>query len=343
MDRNERKVKILSFVLLLTVGLTAGLLLATIFDQTSWSPVKDPLGQTVSDISQFRNENQKEKRQSYSIKPLTNYSEKDEIYNILKNNISGKSDTLGGKIYHIESNSKGLREDEFNKTPPEDTYRILVVGDSFTFGWGLKRSDRYTELLEKRLNKDYSQKYQIVNAGIPGWGLKDYYKFIEHRGLDYNPDMIVVGLVGNDFISHKMHTQITKKAEKQIEKKHNVNRLSEIKYHELISDEVLDRLQSYRENKTNKESDTYIYSHKIQNISQRDDIPVVFYEVGRIWHKSQEIMKTTGLNYLEIPEKIRENPDRYKFEEDAHYSEKAQPLLADKLYHHLKNNYSIPN
>lgn len=343
MDGNERKVKILSFVLLLTAGITAGLLLATIFDQVNHSPVKDPLGQTVAEITQHRDENQKEGSQIYANKPLMNYSEKDEIHNILKKNVSGKWSTLGGKTYHIESNSKGLREEKFNKTLPEDTYRILVVGDSFTFGWGLNASDRYTEILEKRLNRNATQKYQVINAAIPGWGLKDYYKFIKYRGQNYNPDMIVAGLVGNEYISHAQHTIIQKKAEEEIKEEYNESELSQIKYNNLVADLMIDKLIAYREKKSKKESDTYIYSHKIQNISQRNDIPLVFYELGRIWHKSQEIMKTTDPNYLEIPERIRENPEKYRFEEDTHYNAKAQPLLADKLYHHLRNNYSIPN
>ena len=49
----------------------------------------------------------------------------------------------------IATNSWGLRDDE---PDPAATLRILAIGDSFTFGWGVAAHERYTELLEAELS-----------------------------------------------------------------------------------------------------------------------------------------------------------------------------------------------
>jgi lysophospholipase L1-like esterase len=303
--------------------------------------VNDPLGDAVSNIDTSEAEEQSQIKNS--VNPLMNYSEKDNMSSILKKNVSGKSDILGGITYHIKSNNKGLRDENFDKKPPEDTYRVLIVGDSLTFGWGLNKSERYTEVLEKRLNRNRRQKYQVINAGIPGWGLKDYYSFLRNRGQKYKPDIIIVGLIGNDFISNSMHNKLEKEARREMEEKYEVENLSDTKYYRLITNLVQEKLKDYREKKPDNKSDTYIYPQKIQRLSQRKNTTVIFYQLGTLWTKSQRIIGSLDINYLEMPEKIRENPENYHFEEDPHYNAKGHSLLANKLYTHLQTKNSIPN
>ncbi len=52
----------------------------------------------------------------------------------------------------VKVNSKGLREYEYDYEKPPNTYRILVLGDSITFGWGVAFEKTYSKILEKKLN-----------------------------------------------------------------------------------------------------------------------------------------------------------------------------------------------
>ena len=68
--------------------------------------------------------------------------------------------------------SQGLRNEKVTVPKPKDVYRILALGDSFTFGWGINLEDSWLKLLEKRLRVE-GKKVEMVNAGIPGAGVHE--------------------------------------------------------------------------------------------------------------------------------------------------------------------------
>ncbi|MFB6208059.1 MAG: SGNH/GDSL hydrolase family protein [Candidatus Nanohaloarchaea archaeon] len=139
-----------------------------------------------------------------------------DLYRILEPEVSEIRDPGDVPAYHVRTNDKGLRDEPFNTTPPENTTRILVIGDSYTFGWKINESDRFTEVLERELERKVPGDYQVINAGVPGWGMKDYYNFLETRGLNYEPDVIVVAFISNDWFSHKEHDSMRKEAEERV-------------------------------------------------------------------------------------------------------------------------------
>ena len=51
-----------------------------------------------------------------------------------------------------DTNWMGFREKNFKAKKPKDVFRILVFGDSVTFGRALATQQRYTFILEKLLN-----------------------------------------------------------------------------------------------------------------------------------------------------------------------------------------------
>ncbi len=95
-------------------------------------------------------------------------------------------------------NSKGLRDYEFSYKKPNNIYRIIVLGDSVTFGHGVEISQTYVKLLEKKLNFKFSNKFQIINTGIPGYNTKKEADYFEVELYKYNPDMVLVELLFND-------------------------------------------------------------------------------------------------------------------------------------------------
>ena len=52
----------------------------------------------------------------------------------------------------IRTNTKGLRDREYNSKKPKNTFRILVLGDSFTFGSCVEENETYPKVLENFLN-----------------------------------------------------------------------------------------------------------------------------------------------------------------------------------------------
>ena len=74
-----------------------------------------------------------------------------------------------------------------------EKHTILVLGDSFTFGWLLDKADTYVAHLQKFTDDVYGiGTFQYVNAAAGGWGTSDYVAFVEDEGEAIAPDMILV-------------------------------------------------------------------------------------------------------------------------------------------------------
>jgi lysophospholipase L1-like esterase len=103
---------------------------------------------------------------------------------------------------HIKINSEGLRDHEYPAVKDAKTFRILAIGDSFTLGLGVNSEESYPKVLETMLNGDSvnagSKKYEVINAGVDGYGTDQEYLYLQELLQRYKPDMVIVGLYSND-------------------------------------------------------------------------------------------------------------------------------------------------
>jgi lysophospholipase L1-like esterase len=105
------------------------------------------------------------------------------------------------KTTKVSTNSFGMRDDEFPLEKPDGNIRILVIGDSFTFGLGVDQSTCYSEQLEQILNRQESEFiYSVLNGGVGGYNTEQEMKWLKEKGLAFEPDVVIVGFVLNDVI-----------------------------------------------------------------------------------------------------------------------------------------------
>ena len=104
-------------------------------------------------------------------------------------NIPNWSGVTGGKELVI--NSKGLRDREYEYEKPVGVKRILVLGDSYTWGYGVRNDEIYTEFLERRLAAE-GKEWQVINSGVSGYGTDQEYLWFKSEGIKYQPDLVVV-------------------------------------------------------------------------------------------------------------------------------------------------------
>ncbi|HJQ14248.1 MAG TPA: hypothetical protein VJ830_05810 [Anaerolineales bacterium] len=101
----------------------------------------------------------------------------------------------------VDINSHGLRGPEPTYAKSSGTYRILNLGDSVVMGWGVREEDTYGQQLESLLNEAGSSdlRFEVINAGVPGWSLENALSFLEEEGLNYDPDLVVLDVtIAND-------------------------------------------------------------------------------------------------------------------------------------------------
>lgn len=91
-------------------------------------------------------------------------------------------------------------------TEDEAVYRVAVIGDSFVYGMGVKQSNRFPEILEKKLNQ--IRPTEVLVFAHPGDGLLDNYVkfFLAKQHLDI--DLFIVGIFQDDLAPyvHKTYT-----------------------------------------------------------------------------------------------------------------------------------------
>lgn len=109
--------------------------------------------------------------------------------------------------YHIRTNSLGYRMPDFGTKKP-DEFRILMLGDSMTFGFGVEEEHDLTTQLEKKLNAyisenvSTSKKITVINAAfVDGKSPDSYYLYLKENGIELNPDLIIINhFIINDFV-----------------------------------------------------------------------------------------------------------------------------------------------
>jgi lysophospholipase L1-like esterase len=80
-----------------------------------------------------------------------------------------------------------------------NTFRIVVVGDSFAWGAGVHAEDAYPDRLEQRLNTiDMKRRFEVVNFSRPGWNTIQAFKGTWRRLRHLEPDLLILTYVLND-------------------------------------------------------------------------------------------------------------------------------------------------
>jgi hypothetical protein len=100
-----------------------------------------------------------------------------------------------GKRTTITANSRGIRgSKEYAPGRTARTRRIVVLGDSFTFGEGVDDDATFPAQLQARLGPGF----EVINLGVHGYGHDQMLIRLREEGLRYAPDLVVLGYYADD-------------------------------------------------------------------------------------------------------------------------------------------------
>jgi lysophospholipase L1-like esterase len=250
----------------------------------------------------------------------------------------------------IKINSDGFRDEEYSIEKPPNTVRIIALGDSFTFGWGVNLSDTYVKVLERKLNEmNATANFQVMNFGVPGYNTLEEIEFLKQKGLKYKPDIVLLGYAAGDLHNNtKIKTgEFPKKASEIVE--------------ELFSNstekqkEVLKSFFSFQllEEDVSKNFDTNLEKivlsplNELATYQKEQQFKVIIVFLTRITllekEKISELSKKHGFCIIDVFEEIK----KYNFNSitmpspDRHYNELGHNIIANSIFEKMIHNCSL--
>lgn len=101
----------------------------------------------------------------------------------------------------VEINALGLRDREFDVAKAAETYRVLILGDSVTFGWGVAQEKTFPKELERLLNERPPAgrtTVEVINAGVGNYNTSQEVAYFAERGVALAPDLVILAFFLND-------------------------------------------------------------------------------------------------------------------------------------------------
>ena len=99
----------------------------------------------------------------------------------------------------VRINAHGLRGRAIDYPKAPGMHRVLMLGDSLTFGWGVAEPDVTSTRLEALLRaRDPAARWEVINSGVGNYNTRLEVHYLEREGLRYAPDVVVLNYFIND-------------------------------------------------------------------------------------------------------------------------------------------------
>ena len=136
--------------------------------------------------------------------PFLNIYEPDPTFGVrLTPSTSTATRSREGRVTDVYTNALGFRGPEW--TPAEVAApvagRVMLLGDSQVFGYGVDEVDSVAARLQEELGADY----EVLNAGVPTWGPQEQVLALDALGPTYRPEIVLYfANVANDWFEAKL-------------------------------------------------------------------------------------------------------------------------------------------
>lgn len=103
--------------------------------------------------------------------------------------------------WSVHTNAQGFRSADFDAAKRPGVLRVVVLGDSSTFGWGVESFEAYPERLATALAEQLGrppESIEVLNLGVPGYSTFQGRVLLERVALGLAPDAIVWSYLSND-------------------------------------------------------------------------------------------------------------------------------------------------
>ena len=106
----------------------------------------------------------------------------------------------------ISTNKNGLRDKAYTKKKPKDTFRIIIIGDSFSEAIQLDKDKTFWSLTKEKLSKCQklsSKNIEVINFGVGDYGTTQEYTTLKYYASEFSPDLVLLTVfTDNDVINN---------------------------------------------------------------------------------------------------------------------------------------------
>lgn len=101
----------------------------------------------------------------------------------------------------VRINRHGFRGSDVSRRKPPRTFRIVCVGDSICFGFGVGQDETFCARLEQCLNQCFAspqRRFEVLNFGVTGYNIVQVVQTLRQRTFEFEPDLILYAYCLND-------------------------------------------------------------------------------------------------------------------------------------------------
>ncbi len=108
----------------------------------------------------------------------------------------------------ISMNSLGFRNDEYAVEKPPGVTRLILLGDSFVYGLGVRHEETFYKRLEAKLNAVGQRRYEVWNIAAVSWATHVQRRVVEGPLLRFSPDLVVLFFDDSDYYDDEAYRRL---------------------------------------------------------------------------------------------------------------------------------------
>jgi lysophospholipase L1-like esterase len=267
-----------------------------------------------------------------------------------------------GATLTYRTNALGFRGPETTLEKPPETFRIVGVGDSFTFGTGVRREDTFLAELERRLNeRPGGPRFEVLNLGVFAYDTEEEAYLLYYRGMRLGPDLVVLCFFLNDTGGGaereafntgrdragqpfwRRHSRLADFVAAGIERRRGVKTLVRA-YHRAFEERAPGWVEARRA------------IHEAKRLTDSRDVPLVMMVFPMLWKLSGDYPfadihakvvafgQSQGIPTLDLLPAFQghDGPELWVHPANQHPDAEAHRIAGDALYRYLLDNRLVP-
>lgn len=230
----------------------------------------------------------------------------------------------------IKISPQGLRDQEYSIAKPAGTFRIIILGDSVSFGWGVELEQVFAKRLEFLLNEQAPGRYEVINFSVPGYNFSQEVATLKNKCLVFHPDLVIFSVCGNDYqmaFNYLCPDPVLEKVPSGFYK----SRL----FSGILGEMVFRKDVSYSRKVTEGLVEMEEAIYELKRIISESGIEVLFYQGDKRYIGELLVDHGFGERIFTSANEVFSNT-RYLIEKDGHFNAEGHQKVAEDIYSFLK-------